>query len=121
MISDDIVRMAAFLTTSLVVTALTTRLKRTGEELRDSKASLEAAQRIAHVGWWERDLISGHVSLSDEVRRIFGVQPVGLPTLARALAGIDSPRGPAARRRGCRGRAACAAVHAMTWSTRGAS
>jgi PAS domain S-box-containing protein len=77
--SDDIVRMAAFLTTSLVVTALTTRLKRTGEELRDSKASLEAAQRIAHVGWWERDLISGRVSLSDEVRLIFGVQPVGLP------------------------------------------
>ena len=77
--SDDIVRMAAFLTTSLVVTALTTRLNRTGGELRDSKASLEAAQRIAHVGWWERDLISGHVSLSDEVRRIFGVQPVGLP------------------------------------------
>jgi PAS domain S-box-containing protein len=77
--SVDIVRMAAFLTTSLVVTALTTRLKRTGQELRDSKASLEAAQRIAHVGWWERDLISGRVSLSDEVGQIFGVQSVGLP------------------------------------------
>jgi PAS domain S-box-containing protein len=77
--SDDAVRMAAFLTTSLIVTALTARLKRTGEELSDSKASLEAAQRIAHVGWWERDLISGHVSVSNEVRQILGVQPVGLP------------------------------------------
>ena len=77
--SDDIMRMAAFLTTSLVVTALMIRLKRKGEELSDSKASLEAAQRIAHVGWWKRDLISGRVSLSDEVRQLFGVQPVGLP------------------------------------------
>jgi PAS domain S-box-containing protein len=77
--SDDIVRVAAFLTTSLVVTALTTRLKRMGEELRNSKASLEAGQRIARLGWWERDLISGRVSLSEEVRQIFGVQSVGLP------------------------------------------
>ena len=76
---DDIVRIAAFLTTSLVVTALTARLKRTEEELGESKVRLEAAQRIAHVGWWERDLITGHVTLSDEVCRIFGVQPVDLP------------------------------------------
>jgi PAS domain S-box-containing protein len=47
--------------------------------LRESQAKLEAAQRIAHVGWWERDFTSGHVSLSDEVCRIFGVQPVELP------------------------------------------
>ena len=77
--SDDIVRMAAFLTTSVIVTALTTRLKHTAEELRNSKASLEAGQRIARLGWWERDLISGRVSLSEEVREIFGVQPVDLP------------------------------------------
>jgi PAS domain S-box-containing protein len=47
--------------------------------LRESQAKLEAAQRIAHVGWWERDFTTGHVSLSDEVCRIFGVQPVELP------------------------------------------
>ena len=40
---------------------------------------MEAAQQIAHFGWWERDFITNHVSLSDEVRRIFGVQPVELP------------------------------------------
>ena len=40
---------------------------------------MEAAQRIAHVGWWERDFTTGHVSLSDEVCRIFGVQPLELP------------------------------------------
>jgi PAS domain S-box-containing protein len=77
--ADDIVRIAAFLTTSLVVTALITKRKRAEEELGDSEARFEAAQRMAHVGWWERDFRTGHVSLSDEVCRIFGVPPVDLP------------------------------------------
>ena len=47
--------------------------------LRESEARLEAAQRVAHVGWWERDYATGHVSLSDEACRIFGVEPVDLP------------------------------------------
>ncbi len=47
--------------------------------LRESERNLDAAQRIAHVGWWERDYVSGRVSLSDEACRIFGVQPLDLP------------------------------------------
>ncbi len=47
--------------------------------LRESERNLDASQRIAHVGWWERDYVSGHVSLSDEACRIFGVQPLDLP------------------------------------------
>jgi PAS domain S-box-containing protein len=47
--------------------------------LRESERRLEAAQRLAHAGWWERDYATGHVSLSDEACRIFGVQPVDLP------------------------------------------
>ena len=47
--------------------------------LRESERRLEAAQRLAHVGWWERDYATGHVSLSDEACRIFGVQPLELP------------------------------------------
>lgn len=47
--------------------------------LRESERRLELAQRIARVGWWERDFVTGHVSLSDEACRIFGVQPVDLP------------------------------------------
>jgi PAS domain S-box-containing protein len=53
--------------------------KRAEQELRESKAKLEEAQRVAHVGWWERDFSTGHVTLSDEVCRIFGLQPVDLP------------------------------------------
>ncbi|MGZ9039023.1 MAG: PAS domain-containing protein, partial [Burkholderiales bacterium] len=34
--------------------------------LRESEQRLQAAQRLAHVGWWERDYDTGRVSLSDE-------------------------------------------------------
>ena len=77
--SDDIVRIAMFLTTSLLVTALTTRLTRRENEASDIKAKLEAAQQIAHFGWWERDFTTDNLSLSDEACRILGLQPVDLP------------------------------------------
>jgi PAS domain S-box-containing protein len=47
--------------------------------LRESERRLEAAQHIARVGWWERDFVTGCVSMSDEACRIFGLQPVDLP------------------------------------------
>ena len=78
-VPEDIERIAVFLTTSLVVTALTTRRKRVEKELAESKAKLEEAQRIAHFGWWERDFTTNQVDLSDEVCRTFGVQPLELP------------------------------------------
>jgi PAS domain S-box-containing protein len=74
--ADDMVRIAAFLTTSLVVTALTTKRRRVEEDLAESKTRLEEAQRLAHVGWWERDVITGRVTVSDEVCRILGTRPV---------------------------------------------
>lgn len=74
--ADDGVRLAMFLTTSLIVTALTTKLRRAEQELGESKARLEEAQRIAHVGWWQRDLITGRVTVSDEAGRILGMRPV---------------------------------------------
>jgi PAS domain S-box-containing protein len=47
--------------------------------LSESEAKLQRAQRIAHFGWWERDFTTNRVSLSDEVSRIFGLDPVDLP------------------------------------------
>jgi PAS domain S-box-containing protein len=47
--------------------------------LRDSERKLDAAQRIARVGWWERDFTTNRVALSTEVCRIFGIDPVDLP------------------------------------------
>jgi PAS domain S-box-containing protein len=45
--------------------------------LRASEAKLEQAQRIAHVGYWERDLGTSLITWSDESRRIFGLTPQG--------------------------------------------
>ena len=102
--ADDVVRIAAFLTTSLVVTGLITKRKRAEEELGDSKARFEAAQHLAHVGWWERDLITGRVTVSDEVSRILGTRPVAQwlylihpedrPRAAEAAAAAIRPGGP---------------------------
>jgi PAS domain S-box-containing protein len=75
-VPEDIERIAAFLTTSLVAAGLTTRRRRVEEELSESRSRLEEAQRLAHVGWWERDLITGRVTVSDEVSRILGARPV---------------------------------------------
>jgi len=47
--------------------------------LRRSEIYLAESQRIAHVGWWEREFTTGRVSLSEETCRIFGVQAVDLP------------------------------------------
>jgi PAS domain S-box-containing protein len=44
-------------------------------ELQESKASLDEAQRVAHVGSWVWDLEKNQVTYSDEYYRIFGLAP----------------------------------------------
>jgi PAS domain S-box-containing protein len=48
-------------------------------DLQDSKAKLEEAQRVAHVGYWEWDLITNGVTWSDETYRIYGLRPQEYP------------------------------------------
>jgi hypothetical protein len=48
-------------------------------DLQDSKAKLEEAQRIAHIGYWEWDLTSNRVIWSDETYRIYGLRPRSIP------------------------------------------
>jgi len=43
--------------------------------LGESERRLEEAQRISHVGYWERDLSTNRYTWSDENYRIFGLQP----------------------------------------------
>ena len=54
-------------------------LQSISRDLQESKAKLEEAQRITHVGYWERDIVTGHVTWSDETYRIFGLQPQERP------------------------------------------
>ncbi len=47
--------------------------KRSELSLRESERRLTEAQRIANIGYWERDFISNKIILSDESCRIFGL------------------------------------------------
>ena len=48
-------------------------------DLQESKAKLEEAQRITHVGYWEWDILTGRVNWSDETYRIYGLRPQERP------------------------------------------
>jgi two-component system CheB/CheR fusion protein len=52
-----------------------TERKRAEEALHESEERLRRAQEIAHLGSWELDLAQDQLSWSDEVYRIFGLQP----------------------------------------------
>jgi PAS domain S-box-containing protein len=51
-----------------------TERKRAEEKLRRSEADLLEAQRISQTGSWKHDVLSGTVTVSPEVFRIFGVK-----------------------------------------------
>ncbi len=52
-----------------------TQQQRVGHALRRNEANFAAAQRIAHVGNWETDILTNHLTWSDEIYRIFGLKP----------------------------------------------
>jgi len=52
-----------------------TERKRAQELLELSEHRLSEAQRIAHVGSWELDLLKNELTWSDEIYRIFGLPP----------------------------------------------
>ncbi|MBI2471083.1 MAG: EAL domain-containing protein [Planctomycetes bacterium] len=49
--------------------------KRSEDAIRKSEASLANAQRIAHLGSWEWNIITNELKWSDEIYRIFGRTP----------------------------------------------
>jgi PAS domain S-box-containing protein len=55
------------------------KLQDTQAELVESKARLEEAECVAHVGYWEWNLTSNRVIWSDETYRIYGMQPQERP------------------------------------------
>ncbi|MBK6454570.1 MAG: PAS domain S-box protein [Gemmatimonadetes bacterium] len=59
--------------------------------LRASEGRLAEAQRIAHVGHWECDLVTGRVNWSDETYRIFGHEPGTIELTAAAWTDMIHP------------------------------
>src|SRR5580704_6669362 len=80
-----------------VVTDITER-KRADDErealsrsLQESKARLEEAQSVAHVGYWDWDLETGEIIWSDETYRIFGFKPQERPMDIETVSGLIHP------------------------------
>ena len=53
----------------------TKKLTESGEVLRKSEALLAESQRIGHIGSWELNLVSNTLTWSDEVYRMFELEP----------------------------------------------
>jgi diguanylate cyclase (GGDEF)-like protein/PAS domain S-box-containing protein len=49
--------------------------KRAEDELRKSREGLLAAQAIAHIGNWDWNIVTGELTWTDEIYRIFGIKP----------------------------------------------
>lgn len=63
-----------------------TERKLAEEKLKKSEANLATAQKIAHLGSWEFDVITGKNTWSAEVFRIFGLDPASSePTYSELL------------------------------------
>jgi PAS domain S-box-containing protein len=80
-----------------VVTDITER-KRADDErealsrsLQESKARLEEAQSVAHVGYWDWDIETGEIIWSDETYRIFGFKPQERPMDIETVSGLIHP------------------------------
>jgi diguanylate cyclase (GGDEF)-like protein/PAS domain S-box-containing protein len=52
-----------------------TERKQIEDALRASQHNLAEAQRVSHVGSWEMDIVHNRLTWSDEMFRIFGLQP----------------------------------------------
>jgi len=60
-----------------------TKEKQDADKLRKSETQLKAAQRIAQMGSWELDLTSNYFTWSQELYRIYGVNPAEQITFER--------------------------------------
>lgn len=68
-----------------------TERKHSENLLKTSEALLARAQRIAHIGSWQLDLKTNHLTWSDEVYRIFGCEPHAFPPTYEAFLDFVHP------------------------------
>jgi formate hydrogenlyase transcriptional activator len=68
-----------------------TERKQADEALIRNEKRLVEAQRIARVGWWEWDILTGKMDWSDEVYRIFGLLPDKFDLTPQAFFSVVHP------------------------------
>jgi PAS domain S-box-containing protein len=90
----DVAAISAFLTTSIIITGLTAKLRKSAEQwehrieaLRRHELYHTQGERLAHMGNWAFNPSGRFDFWSEELFRIFGFDPAeGIPTLERYLA-----------------------------------
>jgi two-component system, cell cycle sensor histidine kinase and response regulator CckA len=75
----------------LVLSEDVTLKRKTEAELLRSQARLAEAQRIAHLGSWEWDILQGEAHWSDEIYRILGLEPRNAQLSLGALLRFSHP------------------------------
>ena len=53
----------------------TTELEKAYRSLRESEKSLAEAQKMAHIGSWDWNIVTDEIYWSEEIYRIFGLNP----------------------------------------------
>jgi PAS domain S-box-containing protein len=92
----DVQAMSVFLATSIIISGLTTKLRKSAEEreqiieaLRRNELYHVEGERLAHMGSWAFNPFGRFDFWSEELFRIFGFDPAeGIPTLERYLAAV---------------------------------
>src|SRR5438067_3310275 len=69
--------LAAMMLSLLILGAALAERKRALESLDRERANLEEAQELAHIGSWEWTVAGDRISWSNELFRIYGLDPVG--------------------------------------------
>ncbi len=94
-----------------------TEIRQARQALLASEARLREAQRMAHIGSWELDLASQAIHWSDEIYRIFEVEPkrqaASYDTFTAVIHPEDRERVAAARRESVSRRSAYEIVHRL--------
>jgi PAS domain S-box-containing protein len=62
-----------------------TERARSEHALARREAQLAEAQRLTHIGSWERDVATGRLTWSDELYRIYGLEPQEIPASFEAF------------------------------------
>lgn len=68
-----------------------TSLRQTEQELIASRQRLQEAQRTAHMGNWELDIVNNYLTWSDEIYRIFDCEPQEFQATYEAFLGFVHP------------------------------
>jgi len=68
-----------------------TERKQAEDGLRRSERNLSEAQRIAHIGSWEWDLVADTSVRSEELHKIYGVEPGTIPETIEAFRAFVHP------------------------------